>query len=71
MLMAFSQKAKRISHSTSHAECNAASKTVPVGQVVALRYAEPEMSLRAGFKLTPAKMQQLADDGQCPLPLPM
>ena len=32
-----SQKSKRISHSTSHAETNSAAKTIPLGQLLCLR----------------------------------
>ena len=42
ILHATSQKSKRISHSTSHAETLAAAKGIPLGQIIGLRLTEPE-----------------------------
>jgi len=41
----YSSKAKRVSYSTSHAETNAAAKTIPMGGLLSLRYTEPEYAV--------------------------
>ena len=69
MCVALSQKAKRLSHSTSHAETNAASKTLPIAQLTALRYAEPEISMKFNFKLRPLQLTEFCDEARCPLPV--
>ena len=67
LLIGSSSKAKRISHSTSHAETLAAAKTIPLGQLTALRYAEPEISMMNTMKLTPMKLSTIQDDALCPV----
>eukprot|EP00959_Pyramimonas_sp_CCMP1952_P039340 823522-Pyramimonas_sp.AAC.1 len=46
ILTGSSQKAKRISHSTSRAEALSAAKAIPLAQLVALRLCEPEVTTR-------------------------
>ena len=46
-----SKKAQRVSYSTSHSETNSAAKAIPMGQMIALRYAEPELVASKGGKL--------------------
>ena len=43
ILHATSQKSKRISHSTSHAETLVEAKGIPLGQIIGLRLTEPEI----------------------------
>ena len=45
-LCSTSGKASRVSYSTSHAETNAAAKTIPLGHMVSLRYTEPEFAIK-------------------------
>ena len=68
VLTATSQKSKRISHSTSHAETLVCAKGVPTAQLVAMRLAEPElaMQLRA---ITPLALLDVQDRGLCPIPV--
>ena len=47
-LCATSNKASRVSYSTSHAETNAAAKTIPLGHMISMRFTEPELAIRLG-----------------------
>lgn len=60
MLHGASQKSKRISHSTSHAESLATAKVLPVGQLTSLRLYEPQLCLKYG-KMTPLNFLQYLD----------
>ena len=42
--IATSQKSKRISYSTSHAETLSGAKAIPIAQLVSMRLAEPELT---------------------------
>ena len=66
-LVGSSSKAKRVSYSTSHAETNAAAKAIPMGQMIALRYAEPELVARSTKTVTPLILEQYQERGECPL----
>ena len=68
-IIASSGKAKRVSYSTSHAETNAAAKTIPLGHMVCLRYTEPEFAIQLGRRPRPADYLA-ADEGRrlCALP---
>ena len=71
ILAATSQKSKRISHSTSHAETLAAAKAIPIGQLGALRLAEPELCAHHGHRqvrLAPLQLLDIQDKSQCPIP---
>jgi hypothetical protein len=57
---------KRISHSTSHAETLSCAALIPMGQLVAMRVAEPELAIKYG-RLTPMKLMTIQDDGLCPV----
>jgi len=57
---------KRISHSTSHAETLSCAALIPMGQLVAMRIAEPELCLKYG-RLTPMKLLTIQDNGSCPV----
>ena len=57
---------KRISHSTSHAETLACAALIPMGQLVCMRLAEPELSIKYG-KLSPIKLLKIQDDSHCPV----
>ena len=57
---------KRISHSTSHAETLSCAALIPMGQLVAMRIAEPELTLKFG-RLTPMKLLTIQDEGTCPV----
>ena len=69
LCVGLSSKAKRISHSTSHAETNAAAKTLPIAQLAAIRYAEPEVALRYDCKLRPLQLMTFCDEARCPVPV--
>ena len=66
-LVGSSSKAKRVSYSTSHAETNAAAKAIPMGQMIALRYSEPELVAKSNRKITPSMLEALQEEGKCPL----
>ena len=66
LLCGTSHKAKRISHSTSHAECNAAAKGIPLSQLIAMRLAEPELVQRHQLS-TPLALLQIQDTAKCPI----
>ena len=71
VLAATSQKSKRISHSTSHAETLAAAKAIPIGQLGALRLAEPELCAQHGYRqkrLAPLQLLDLQEKGLVPIP---
>ena len=57
---------KRISHSTSHAETLSCAALIPMGQLVPMRIAEPELTIKFG-RLTPMKLLTIQDDGLCPV----
>ena len=67
VLAGLSQKATKVSHSTSHAETHAAAKGVPLGQMTALRYTEPELTITHGT-ITSIDLIELLDTSACPLP---
>ncbi len=66
--IATSQKSKRISYSTSHAETLSAAKAIPVAQLVAMRLSEPELTQKHSIN-KPLLLQELQDTGQCPIPV--
>ena len=66
-LNTFSQKAKRVSYITSHAECNAAARLVPMGPLAAMRYAEPELAAALGRSPKAQDCMTILDDASCPL----
>ena len=66
LLVGSASKAKRVSYSTSHAETNAAAKAIPLGQMIALRYAEPELIAQKG-KMTPLALESFQEKGLCPV----
>ena len=68
-LIGLSNKSKRISHSTSHAETLAAAKTVPLAQIAALRLAEPEITMLHRRKLSPLELMTLQDKALVPIPV--
>jgi hypothetical protein len=57
---------KRISHSTSHAETLSCAALIPLGQLVCMRLAEPELTIKHG-RLTPIRLLQIQEDGICPV----
>ena len=62
LLASSSTKAKRVSHSTSHAETNAAARTVPLGQLIGMRLTEPDLYIYFNPKpLTPLLLLQMDD----------
>ena len=65
-LITFSQKAKRVSYSTSHAECNAAARLVPMGSLAAMRYTEPELAAALGRSPKAQDFMAILDDASCP-----
>ena len=67
-LVALSQKSKRVSYSTSHAETNAAARLVPVGQLAALRYVEPELAMELGRAPRALDVMQYLERQRCSLP---
>ena len=67
LLVGTSNVSKRISHSTSHGETLACTATIPIAQLVAMRIAEIELIAQYGIALTPMKLMQIQDDGQCPV----
>ena len=68
ILHATSQKSKRISHSTSHAETLAAAKGIPLGQIIGLRLTEPEVMHNYNIK-RPLELQEMLDSGRLPIPV--
>ena len=68
ILVGSSQKSKRISHSTSHAETHAAAKIIPVGQIVSLRLGEAIMHCKYNFMLTARLLAEITDTGALPYP---
>jgi hypothetical protein len=66
ILAASSQKSKRISHSTSHAETLASAKAIPLAQLVAMRCSEPEFSLTMRNS-SPLSVLELQENGRCPI----
>ena len=72
ILTGSSQKAKRISHSTSHAETLSAAKAIPLAQLVALRLCQPEVTTRRSFSRqcsTPLALLDVQESGTVPLPV--
>ena len=63
-----SNKAKRLSHSTSHAETLSAAKFIPVGQLVALRLCEPDLAIYFNTSLSPGLLMNVQDRGMCMVP---
>ena len=68
ILHATSQKSKRVSHSTSHAETLAAAKGIPLGQIIGLRLTEPEI-IHAYIIKRPLELQEMLDAGRLPVPV--
>ena len=68
VLHASSQKSKRISHSTSHAETLAAAKGIPMGQIIGLRLCEPEVVHTYQVR-RPLDLQEMLDAGRLPIPI--
>ena len=68
ILHASSQKSKRISHSTSHAETLAAAKGIPMGQIIGLRLTEPE-AVHMYHVRRPLDLQEMLDAGRLPIPI--
>ena len=66
ILHASSQKSKRISHSTSHAETLAAAKGIPMGQIIGLRLCEPE-AIHTYEIRRPLDLQEMLDAGRLPI----
>ena len=64
-----SQKAKQVSHSTSHAETDSAAKCVPMGQLTLLRFAEPLLQIQLQRTITPEVLLQLMEADRPALPL--
>lgn len=53
-------KSKRVSHSTSHAETNAAARGVPIGQIIQLRLCEPDLRIHElPQALTPMRLLEM------------
>ncbi len=55
MVLGTGNISKRISHSTSLAETLSCAALIPLGQLVAMRIAEPELALKHG-RLTPVRL---------------
>ena len=68
ILHASSQKSKRVSHSTSHAETLAAAKGIPMGQIIGLRLTEPEV-VHTYTVRRPLDLQEMLDAGRLPIPI--
>ena len=68
-LVATSQKSKRVSHSTSHAETLSAAKSIPVGQLISLRLSEPDFVISHERVLTPLLLMELQDSGKAVVPV--
>ena len=68
LLAGSSQKAKRVSHSTSHAETHSAAKAIPLGQLVALRLGEPMLNSVRSSPITPSGLMQIIETGLLPVP---
>ena len=68
ILQASSNKAKRVSHSTSHAETNSAARAIPLGQLTALRITEPDIALTTGKTITPTFLMHLQDESRLWIP---
>ena len=68
ILHATSQKSKRISHSTSHAETLTAAKGIPLGQIIGSRLTEPEVMHTYNIK-RPLELQEMLDAGRLPIPV--
>ena len=66
-LVTFSQRAKHVSYSTSHAECNAAARLVPMGSLAAMRYTEPELAIRLCRTPKAQDLMTIMDGASCPL----
>eukprot|EP00959_Pyramimonas_sp_CCMP1952_P414618 8687232-Pyramimonas_sp.AAC.1 len=72
ILTGSSQKAKRILHSTSHAETLSAAKAIPLAQLVALRLCEPGATTRksfAGKQYIPLALLDVQESATVPLPV--
>ena len=72
ILTGSSQKAKRISHSTSHAETLSSAKAIPLSQLIALRLCEPEIVTRRDFKMhraRPMALLEVQESATVPLPV--
>ena len=72
ILTGSSQKAKRISHSTSHAETLSSAKAIPLSQLIALRLCEPEVVTRRDFKMhrsRPMALLEVQESATVPLPV--
>ena len=63
-LVGSASKAKRVSYSTSHSETNAAAKAIPMGQMIALRYSEPELVASSPVKLSPLELEAMQEQGK-------
>ena len=62
LLQGSSTKSKRVSHSTSHAETNAAARGIPIGQIIQLRLCEPDLRiLELPQALTPMRLLEMGD----------
>ena len=65
LLHCSSTKAKRVSHSTSHAETNACARALPHAQMIALRLCEPEHKGRLWpSSLTPMRLLSCTEDAE-------
>ena len=64
-----SQKSKRVSHSTSHAETLSAAKFIPTAQLAAIRLTEPEIVTRLGKRSKPLALLEVQEEALCPLPV--
>ena len=67
LVMGSGSIAKRISSSTSHAETLAAAALIPMGQLVAMRLAEPELLAKNGGKVTPMYLLRIQEESLCPI----
>jgi hypothetical protein len=63
-----SQKSKRISHSTSHAETLVCAKGIPMAQIIGLRLTEPEIVREKKF-IKPLELQEILDAGKLAIPI--
>ena len=70
LMLATSTKSKRVSHSTSHAETLVAARGLPMGQLLAIRYSEPDIVARSqSQRVTPLQLMTLQDEAMVPMPI--
>ena len=66
MVLGSGNISKRISHSTSHAETLSCAALIPMGQLICMRLAEPELAVKHCM-LSPMRLLQIQENGLCPV----